>query len=73
MIEHGYLTENQVMSIYYISILACANHLLPWWTEGFREEQGSEYYYITFEDLCNQVKSLGEGYVLKWDQEYKLG
>ncbi len=73
MIEHGYLTEKQVMSIYYISILACANHLLPWWTEGFRIEHGSEYYYITFEDLCNQVKSLGEGYALNWDQEYKLG
>ncbi|MBI5963573.1 MAG: hypothetical protein HY863_08885 [Chloroflexi bacterium] len=73
MIEHGYLTEKQVMSIYYVSILACANHLVPWWTEGFREEHGSEYYYITFEDLCNQVKSLGEGYALNWDQEYKLG
>ncbi|MBC7875799.1 MAG: hypothetical protein H7Y59_01395 [Anaerolineales bacterium] len=29
MIEHGYLTEKQVMSIYYVSILACANHLTP--------------------------------------------
>jgi len=73
MIEHGYLTEKQVMSIYYISILACADHLLPWWTEGFRKEHSSEFYYITFEDLCNQVKALGEGYALNWDQEYKLG
>ena len=73
MIKHGYLTQNHVLSIYYVSILACAEHLLPWWTEGFRKEHGSEYYYITFEDLCNQVKSLGEGYAVNWDQEYKLG
>lgn len=73
MIKHGYLTKEHVLSIYYVSILDCADHLLPWWAEGFREEHGSEYYYITFEDLCNQIKALGEGHVLSWNQEYKLG
>lgn len=72
MIKHGYLTQEHVLSIYYVSILDCAEHLLPWWVEGFREEHGSEYYYITFEDLCNQIKALGEGHVLSWNQEYKL-
>ena len=72
MIKHGYLTQEHVLSIYYVSILDCAENLLPWWIEGFRKEHGSEYYYITFEDLCNQIKSLGEGYALTWNQDYKI-
>jgi hypothetical protein len=46
MIKHGYLTEKHVLAIYYVSILSCANHLLPWWVDGFRKEHGNRYYYL---------------------------
>ena len=72
MIKHGYLTEKHVLNIYYVSILACAERLLPWWLDGFRKEHGSQYYYENFYQLCEQIKSLGEGKLLDWDKKYKL-
>ncbi len=73
MIKHGYLTERHVLNIYYLSILACAERLLPWWLDGFREEHGNQYYYDNFHQLCEQIRSLGEGKLLDWDTKYKLG
>ena len=73
MIKHGYLTEQHVLNIYYLSILACAEHLLPWWLAGFRKEQGNPYYYENFNQLCEQIRDLGEGKLLDWDKKYKLG
>jgi ABC-type nickel/cobalt efflux system permease component RcnA len=60
LIEHGYITKEQVTGIYYISIITCSEHLLPWWVNGFRKEQGSEYYYLSFESLCDKVQSKKE-------------
>jgi hypothetical protein len=73
MIKHGYLTKEHVLNIYYLSILACADRLLPWWLDGFRKEHGSRYYYENFQQLCTQIKALGEGKLLDWDTKYKLG
>jgi hypothetical protein len=73
MIKHGYLTKEHVLNIYYLSILACADRLLPWWLDGFRKEHGSRYYYENFQQLCTQIKTLGEGKLLDWDTKYKLG
>jgi hypothetical protein len=55
LIEHGYLSEEHVTKIYYSSIRDCSEHLLPWWIDGFREEQKGEHYYLRFKQLCNKV------------------
>lgn len=55
MIKHDYLTKHHILNVYFVSIRACEERLLPWWIEGIRKEQGSEYYYLSFEELCKEM------------------
>lgn len=55
LIEHSYLSEEQVIKIYYSSIRDCSEHLLPWWVDGFRKEQKGKHYYLRFTQLCDKV------------------
>ncbi len=66
MIKHGYVTEEHVLNIYFLSIMACAERLLPWWLQGFRHEHGNEYYYYNFEQLCKMIQRMGEKRLLRW-------
>ena len=52
MIDSDYVSARQILRIYFLSIRACAERLLPWWLHGFRKDQGSLYYYENFERLC---------------------
>lgn len=56
MIRHGYLTKHHILMIYLVSIRSCEEHLLPWWIEGFRVEQGSDDFYFSFEELCKEMR-----------------
>jgi hypothetical protein len=56
--KYEYLTQEQVVSLYHVSLLDCAERLLPWWVEGFRAENGKPYYYASFEELCKAAQDL---------------
>jgi len=72
MIKHDYLTEEHVLNIYFVSIIACSERLLPWWLEGFRREHGNKYYYYNFEQLCESVKRMGEKRLELWHKQDTL-
>jgi len=57
MMNHGYLTADHILPIYFVSIQDCKDKLLDWWVEGFRHEHGRSYYYENFKDLCRMVDS----------------
>jgi hypothetical protein len=73
MIKHGYLTKEHVLNIYFVSIAACSEKLLPWWVEGFRHEYGNQYYYYNFEQLCKIIRQMGEERLVRWHRKDTLG
>ena len=58
MVDNDYLTQQHVVSLYHVSILDCADRLLPWWVEGFRAEHQRPYYYGSFVRLCTAARNL---------------
>jgi Asp-tRNA(Asn)/Glu-tRNA(Gln) amidotransferase C subunit len=54
LIEHGYITREHVVQAYKVSLQDCADHLLTWWVDGFREENGENWYYISFKKICEE-------------------
>ena len=72
LIKHRYLTEEHVLNIYFLSIMACSERLLPWWLEGFRQEHGNQYYYYNFEQLCTMVNQMGETRLELWNRKDTL-
>lgn len=72
LIKHGYLTEEHVLNIYFVSIMACSERLLPWWLEGFRQEHDNQFYYYNFEQLCKMVGYMGEERLELWNRKDTL-
>ena len=69
MVKHGYLTEEHVLNIYFVSIMDCSERLLPWWVEGFRQENNNQYYYYNFEQLCKRIHEIGDERLLQWNSK----
>ena len=55
LIEQGYIEREHIVLAYKVSIKDCAEHLLPWWVDGFREENGNSWYYISFKKICEDI------------------
>ena len=56
LVKYGYLTHKHVVRIYWASLKDIRERLLPWWLSGFRETQGQQWYYETFEWLVEEAK-----------------
>ena len=54
LIEHDYITREHVIQVYKVSLRDCREHLLDWWVDGFREENGNNWYYISFKKICEE-------------------
>lgn len=54
LIEHDYITREHIIQAYKVSLRDCGEHLLDWWVDGFREENGNNWYYISFKKICEE-------------------